>query len=349
MKTAALIKALVRRNLIFSWLTLIITCATGYLFYFITKQDVGHYQGKATVFPLNATPASPGSSGAATILGLGDAGGTFSSSDASVNIVELATSRRISEVVANARVPELQNKTVAELLILENNKFTGYQQNIKIAMPKDSLSLTNIGVSLLRPKFSVKVSKLGILELSFASPNPDIVRNVCYIYIDKLSEFYIELKKKKAQSDFNFAVMKADSLKKVLDDLDAKTIYLDEHTFFTNTERARYSLPQEMLATERSLVKSQYFYAINNREAAAYKLQKETPIMQPLDKPEPPFFYTKKNAILAGLVGALIGLVLGVIIVSWSIITKMISAELNKTLAGKEDVETENTTNTETK
>jgi hypothetical protein len=333
MNTALLIKSLTRRILIFSWFIAALAIGLGYFFYYIAKQEVGLYQGKATVFPLNATAASPGASGVSGLLGIGDAGGSFSSADASVNIVELANSRRISEVVANTRVPEMNNKTVAELLIIENNKFTGYRQNVKIDMPKDSLGLTNVGVGLLRAKFTVKVSKLGILELSFASPNPDIVRHICYIYIDKLSEFYIELKKKKAQSDFAFAVMKADSLKQVLDDLDAKTIYLDEHTFFTPTERARYSLPQEMLATERSLVKSQYFYAINNREAAAYKLQKETPIMQPLDRPEPPFNYTQKSAMVNAIIGALIGFVLGLLIVSWSIISKIIGSELNKAIS----------------
>ena len=54
---------------------------------------------------------------------------------------------------------------------------------------------------------------------------------------------YIDLKKKKAQIDYEFAIKKVDSLQNVLNQLDKRAIKLDESTFFTNEGLQRYSLP----------------------------------------------------------------------------------------------------------
>jgi len=155
---------------------------------------------------------------------------------------------------------------------------------------------------------------------------------VSYIFIDKISSFYIDLKKKKAQIDFEFAVKKADSLLHVLNTLDRRAIVLDESTFFTNEDLKRYSLPKQNLMQDKNTVQSQYYYAVNNREAAAYKLQKETPIIEPLDRPEPPFDSSQKPATFYTMVGFILGSILGIFLVSWKIINRFLSNELNKAI-----------------
>jgi hypothetical protein len=158
------------------------------------------------------------------------------------------------------------------------------------------------------------------------------VREVSYIYIDKLSEFYIDLKKKKAQIDFEFAVKKADSLLVVLNRLDRRAIALDESTFFTNEGLKRYNLPKANLAQDKAAVQSQYYYAVNNRESAAYRLQKETPIIEPLDKPEPPYDPSQKSAMIYTFIGLLLGSIIGILLVSWKIINRYLGEELNKAI-----------------
>ena len=153
-----------------------------------------------------------------------------------------------------------------------------------------------------------------------------------YVYIEKLSDFYINLKKKKAQIDYEFAVRKADSLLSVLNQLDKRAIALDESTFFTNEGLKRYNLPKINLAQDKATVQSQYYYAVNNRESAAYRLQKETPIIEPLDKPEPPFDTMQKSATMYSLIGIILGLFIGVLLVSWKIINKYMSEELQKAI-----------------
>ena len=210
MNSIELLKQLINRLKKYSWLIVVTTALFGGLFYYMAKQSVLLYTAKSTVFPLNGTSESGPGSTISSLLGLGEGTKSFTG-DASINIVELANSRRTREAVAMVRIPSMQNKTVSELLLEENNNHTGFMQNTVIDPPKDSLSKINIASNLLKSAFSAKINKTGILELFVTNSSPELVREVSYIYIDKLSEFYINLKKKKAQIDYEFAVKKADS------------------------------------------------------------------------------------------------------------------------------------------
>jgi hypothetical protein len=331
MNSIELIKQLIGRLKKYSWLIAIIVAAFGGFFYYMAKQSVLMYTAKSTVFPLNGTTdASPGST-ISSLLGLGEGTKSFTG-DASINIVELANSRRTREAVAMVRIPSMKNKMVSELLIEENNRHTGFMQNTAIDPPKDSLSKINTASNLLKSAFTAKINKTGILELYLINSSPELVREVSYIYIDKLSEFYIDLKKKKAQIDFEFAVKKADSLFQVLNQLDKRAIALDESTFFTNEGLKRYNLPKINLAQDKATVQSQYYYAVNNRESAAYRLQKETPIIEILDKPEWPFDSVQKSTFTYIIMGVVLGLIIGIFVVSWKVINKYMADELNKAI-----------------
>jgi uncharacterized protein involved in exopolysaccharide biosynthesis len=331
MNSIELIKQLLNRLKKFSWLIAIIAAGFGGFFYFIAKQSVLLYTSKATVFPLSSSTENTAGSAISNLLGLGETTKSFTG-EASINIVELAGSRRTREAVAMVRIPSMKNKTVSELIIDEHNRYTGFMQNEKIETPLDSLSQINIASNLLKNAFVAKISKTGILELYFTNSDPKLVREVSYIYIDKLSEFYIDLKKKKAQIDFEFAIKKADSLLAVLNVLDKRAIALDESTFFTNEGLKRYNLPKINLAQDKATVQSQYYYAVNNRESAAYRLQKETPIIEPLDRPEPPFDAAQKSKMVYVIIGMLLGSFIGMILVSWKIINRYLSDELNRAI-----------------
>jgi uncharacterized protein involved in exopolysaccharide biosynthesis len=327
-----LLKQLAKRLKKYSWVMLLAGVLFAVLFFFMAKQSVVNYTAKSTVFPLNSTNDNTISTSAiSNILGLADAPKSFSS-EAAINIVELATSRRTREAVATTRVPSLKNKTIAEVLLEEHNKHTGFMQNEAIKLPDDSALLVNMASDMLVGTFNAKINKNGILELYYTNSNTEIVKEVSYTFVQKISEFYTDLKKKKAQVDYEFAVKKADSLKQVLSSLDERAVKLDESTFFTNEELKRFRLPKVNLEQDKQTVQSQYYYAVNNREAAAYKLQKETPIIEMLDKPEGPYTRTSKSPKLYAIIGAILGLVLGAIAVSWKVINQYIGVELNKAL-----------------
>jgi uncharacterized protein involved in exopolysaccharide biosynthesis len=327
-----LIKALAKRLKKFSWVIAIVALLFGGLLYFVAKQGVRTFTSKATVFPLNSSSENTiSTSTIGNILGLADAPRSFSG-EAAINIVELAGSRRTREAVVLTRLPEFNNKRVAEVMMEEHNKHTGYMQNEPIKLPLDSARLINLSSNMLQGGISAKINKNGILELFYTNTNPEVVRAISYVFIDKISEFYVDLKKKKAQIDFEFAVKKADSLKYILDALDRRAIQLDETTYFTNEELKRYSLPKINLMQDKQTIQSQYYYAVNNREAAAYKLQKETPIIETLDKPEGPYTVIGKSTMLYVLLGLLLGVLIGVIGVSWKIISNYLGQELDKAI-----------------
>ncbi|MBK7882426.1 MAG: hypothetical protein IPJ81_00230 [Chitinophagaceae bacterium] len=261
------------------------------------------YISKATVFSLGSSSnVALSTSSISSILGGGDSK-AFSSNEASINIIELATSRRTSEEVANLRpdLVEFGNKNFARLLIEEHNLHAGFLKNKYIDIPKDSLGIINVGVSLLREGLAAKINKNGILELEFKNSNRILVRLISYAYIDKISEFYISLKKEKAQLDYEFAVKKTDSILNVMQVIDKRLIKLDETTFFANEGLQRYNLPRINLNQEKQIIQQQYFLSVSNRENAAYKLQKETPIIKILDNPEPPFNIEKNLRLVIRL------------------------------------------------
>jgi hypothetical protein len=205
-------------------------------------------------------------------------------------------------------------------------------QNDPIKTPLDTAMMINVASNMLFKTFSAKINKNGILELYYSNSNSKIVKAVSYVFIDKISEFYVDLKKKKAQIDYDFAVKKADSLFNIVNNIDKGLVELDETTFFTNNELKRFSIPKDNLLQDKSTVQSQYYYAVNNREAAAYKLQKETPIIETLDKPEGPYDEVSKSAKLYVIIGVLLGMLIGVIAISWKIISNYLSTELNKAI-----------------
>lgn len=331
MNNIELLKQLIRRLKKFGWMILVIALACGAFFYFIAKQSVKQWTAKSTVFPLSSSNVSSTGSTIGNLLGLTDAPKSFTE-DASINIVELANSRRTREAVALERIPSMGNKTISELLIEENNRNTGFMQNDKIPAQLDSLAQINVASNLLKTSFNAKINKNGILELYFTNSSQKLVREVSYVYIEKLSLFYIELKKKKAQIDYEFSIKKADSLLAVLNQLDKRAIALDESTFFTNEELQRYSIPKVNLAQDKATVQAQYYYAVNNRESAAYRLQKETPIIEALDKPEPPYDPVQKSKIIYTIIGLILGAFLGVVAISWKIINRYLGDELNKAI-----------------
>jgi hypothetical protein len=331
MNNIELVKQLIRRLKKYSWFVIIIAVIFGGFFFYMAKQSVILFTSTATVFPLSSSNNTTTSSAISNLLGLTDAPKSFTE-DASINIVELANSRRTREAVAMEKIPSMKNKTISELLIEENNKYTGFMQNDLIETPMDSLRQINVASNLLKNAFSAKINKNGILELHFSNSNQKLVREVSYVYIEKLSTFYIDLKKKKAQIDYEFSVKKADSLLLILNALDKRAVALDESTFFTNDELKRYSLPKVNLAQDKATVQSQYYYAVNNRESAAYRLQKETPIIEPLDRPEPPYDPIKKSKMIYAFIGMILGGFIGMLAVSWKVINKYLGDELNKAI-----------------
>jgi hypothetical protein len=309
----------------------------GVLFLYAKKIPVV-YTAKASVFPLTATnDNSATSSLISTLTGISDAPKSFSQ-EASINIVELATSRTTREAVAMERVPELGNKRIAELLIESVNKTKSFLSR-STKEPKNDTALKAIGGDIIKDGMTAKINKNGILELTFSSTDKDIISPISYVLIDKISQFYKDLKVKKARFDYDFTVRKMDSLNMVLDSFDRKAIHMANTTLFVPEEKIEFVIPKENLINDKSRVVRQRDAAANNREEALWRWQKVTPIIETLDKPDAPFEEKRSSAVVFAVIGFILGCILGCIILVGDIIYKYINDEINNAVFGGEAAE----------
>ena len=305
MNTTELLRGILNRLEKFILLIILTGIIGGGLFYFYAKSRRPVFTAKATVFPLSSASDNLSSSNALSgILGLGDAPKSFSS-DAAINIIELTSSRFVRESVAASRLPAFNNKTITELLIEDQNNNRGYMEKVE-KVPTDSVELAVDGGQRLKAGIVTKMSKNGVLELYFSHPNKKLISPISYILIDKVSQFYIDLKIKKATADYNFTVRKIDSLDKIINGIDRKAIHIQNTTLFA-PDKLEYELPKERITSDKQRYVRQRDISLNNQEEALWRLQKLTPIISVLDKPTEPFIVSQPSAIMYTSLGFVVG------------------------------------------
>lgn len=304
------------------------------LLYFYAKKQPVIYTSRASVFPLTGGSDNSGASSLlSSITGLSDVPKSFSQ-EASINIVELATSRNTREAVAMERLPQFGNKYIARLLIESANKYKSFfGKDIKI--PTNDSDLAAVGGNMLKATINAKINKNGILELNFSNPEYDLITPVSNVLIDKISQFYKDLKIKKAKVDYDFTVRKMDSLQGVLNEYDKRAIHMANTTLFTNPEKIEFTIPKENLIADKERVLRQRDASANNKEEALWRLQKVTPIIETLDKPEPPFDITAPSALIYAFVGFIIGCILCAVLFVADIIYQYINTEINDAVFGE--------------
>lgn len=304
--------------------------------FFYAKTLPATYSTRATVFPLTSSTESNSSASAAIsqLLGGGESAKSISQ-EASISIVDIATSRNTRGAVVMMRLPEFGNKTIAELLIEnfnKNKKF--YIPALKI--PKDTVLLAAMGGDILDVDFSAKPLKSGILEITYSNTNPDLISPITYAMINKISQFYIDLKIKKAKQDYDFTLRKIDSLQQVLNTYDQRAVVMANTTRFVPNNNIEYSIPKENLITKKQVALGQWQAVTNNREQALWRLQKATPIISILDKPERPFDKIKPSALIYAVGGFILGLIMVIGLLIVPIFYKYMGHEMNKAIFGDE-------------
>ena len=291
------------------------------------------YTSKATLFPLTSpTDNAISSSMLNGILGLSDAPKSFSS-EATINIIELALSRNIREAVAMAKLPAYGNKTVGELLIRDMNEHRSFIQKEE-TIPTDSLEMAIKTGELLKPNINAKMSKNGVLELYYTGANEALITPVSNVLIEKLSKFYIELKREKALADYNFTLDKIDSLQGMINNIDKDAIGMQKRTMFTPAERLDYAIPKENISSEKTRILRQRDMYINNRDEAVWRLQKVTPVIAVLDKPTAPFDSQSPSRILLTIIGFILGCIIGTFFLLIGLLYQYAKDEIYKSIFG---------------
>ena len=288
------------------------------------------YSVKSSVYPLTAGPDDKSATSKISELLGGSSSSKTLSDEANVNIEEVGKSKRTREAVAAERLAIFGNKRIALILIEDYNKNKSFFVPA-LKIPTNDAELISTGGSLLKDYYTVKFNKNSLLEMVFTSSNEKLITPTSLILIDKISQFYKELKIKKAQFDFDFTQKKVDSLEVVLRKYDNQRINLNNTTLFVQPGKLQYTVPKENLETNKLLVLAQRNGAASNREEALWRKQKVTPIIEILDSPLPPFDEKKPSKIIyaAG------GFILGCILFSLLLISGILYKYLNKTVQNK--------------
>lgn len=316
-----------------TWFIIIISaiiCGGALVFY--ASQKPVTYTSTASIFPLTSGSDNGSTSVLSALMGTSDNSKSFSD-DASINIIELAQSRTTREEVASIRVPEKGNKTIAELLVEDINQHRGFMEP-EIKMPPNEYALITWAGNILKGGLVASINKNNSFVLTYTGRSPELVRTISYGFIDKISTFYIDLKREKAKRDFEFATSKVDSLRSVMNSKDNQLIAIDKRTMFTNTAKLEFRVPAENLLADKQMIRQQYATAVANQQNAAYKLQKATPVIKVLDKPEPPYSVQNKSPMLFGSIGFFVALVLVALLLVSGILIKYLKEETHRALFG---------------
>jgi uncharacterized protein involved in exopolysaccharide biosynthesis len=323
----ALIKRLYKKK----WMIVLAGIIFAVPVYFYVSAIPPKYTSRATLFPLSNTSPVSASSALSDLLGGGNTGSSFSN-DANLNILELAISRSVRENVASTRLPQFDNKTIAEILVNEANKHILLSGN-KIQLPDDSAGAAVLGGELLYPDIMARMNKNSVLELNYTNTDAKLVTPISEVLINAISDFYINLRRQKALTDYQFISAKIDSLETTVAGVDSRAVSFQNTTSYIPNGKLQYQLPQQNLTIDKGRIESEVNLQINNRENALWTLQKSTPIVAVLDHPNPPFDISAPSAILYALFAFIAGLFLGAILVSWKLLFNFIKEELAKMMA----------------
>ncbi|HTB52998.1 MAG TPA: hypothetical protein VK718_09520 [Ferruginibacter sp.] len=329
MSTIELLKNIVNRIKRCKFLILVLAVLFAIIFYLPEHNKKTVYTAKATLFPLNSDNDNSSTS-LSGLLGLSDPTRSFGN-DNSVNIIELTLSRTLMQTVASKRLAAVGNKTIAELLVTEKNSNTPFFTK-KIDYPSDSISQAVVGGELLSGDFVAKINKNNVLEMYYSNTNTALLEPITDTIISEITKFYINLKIEKALADYNFAVIKLDSVQKVLDKLDNRAIGMQNTTLFTSDKLLSYKIPKDYVAGAKEDAMRQKETLLNNKDEASWRLQKLTPIVEILDKPQPPFASKRSTPLLMAAIGFVLGTLIAVLIAISGLLYAYAKFEIRKAL-----------------
>ena len=312
----------------------------GFLFgaaaYFFFNLRPTKFTATSKAYPMNASTSGQITSGLASLLGEGS--GEFTK-EASINIIDLATSRSFSQEMALHKLPGFGNLSIGEIYIREYNKNRlPWEKRYKI--PKDEHSLAKLGGNFVRANMFVSITKNGLLQTDITSTDPSIITPINYLFLDKISEYYKNLKIYKAELDYEFSKRKLDSITDALKRVDAEAIRLNNSTRFVPGDKIEYFIPKENISIDKNILLSMRGNAINNVEYALWRIQKETPLVKILDAPDPPYTISKPSSGLMGIVAFLGGAILAILIAISDIFGRLIKNSINSFFEDDEEEQT---------
>lgn len=252
--------------------------------------------------------------GLASMAGI-DLGGSAGSMFTSENIMSIMTSRKM--VVNTLLSPiTVNNKsiTLIEYWLLFNHISDNWYGKAKPSKLKFDLnlnpdSLTRLQDSVLWEihkvliKKSLSISKpdkkISLIDATCTSTNELFSKVFLETLSDQVTVFYISLKTKRQKENVDILQNKADSLYKVLSNSMYRSATLADQNI--NMAKQIAGVDRQRKQIDLQVASTAYGEVIKNLEMAKITLQKETPLIQVIDKPILPL-EREKTSKLKGLI-----------------------------------------------
>jgi uncharacterized protein involved in exopolysaccharide biosynthesis len=205
-------------------------------------------------------------------------------------MIGVLKSRTLSEKVSADSVVFQGKKWLMADLILE---YTPKDFSIKKALglqkkktPSLEEKIYQVGRKL-RSVFKVTTNDNGFMVMSYSFYNHDLTGLVCDKYIDNLLEYYKNQKIEKALLNKVYYQEQADSVKTELDNAS----YAVARFYDSNKYRTQLSTEVKARQMEAKVkwLSEIYTQLLLQLEQAKSQIQQDTPVIQILDPPEPPF------------------------------------------------------------
>ena len=278
-----------------------------------------------------------GALGLASSFGI-DLGSSGGGAFTGTNLIELMKSRRLVEktllspIQINGKTLSLADyyfdftdakKEWAEVSNLKNLTFPVDADRSSFTLQQDSV-LKFLSASLIKKDvvISQKDKKVSILSIEVNSINEVFAKEFCETLAKETSDYYVEIKSKKAKINFEILQHQADSIRNELNGAITGVAAASDNVFNLNSAMNVRRTPSARRQVDVQANTAILTQLVGQLELSKVTLRKETPLIQIIDKPIYPLEKEK--------VGKLKSLVLGGFLAGFLTVLYLIFSNLYK-------------------
>jgi len=263
-------------------------------------------------------------------------GGAFSGA----NLIELMKSRKLVEktllspITVNGKTQSIVDyylefnevkKGWDEKPLLKNLQFPIDADRSNFTLQQDSI-LKNLASGLIKTGLviSQKDKKVSILSIEMNSTNEQFSKVFCETIAKETSEYYVEIKSKKAKMNVDILQHQSDSIRAELNSAITGVAAAADNVFNLNSAMNVRRTPSARRQVDVQANTAILTQLVGNLELAKVTLRKETPLLQIIDRPSFPLEKEK--------VGKLKSLVLGGFLAGFLTVLYLVFSSLYKKL-----------------
>jgi uncharacterized protein involved in exopolysaccharide biosynthesis len=293
------------------WPLILLLCVLfGAIFLYNSLLKPTFYKATTTFHPETSGKDSEGFSPISLLFG----DGTGKSSNSFM--MGVLKSRFISEAVTSDTVEYAGEKHLLADLILDQmppyiSLISQVQYWIKgWKRPEEFYKKVLVSADYIRKSLSLESTDEGFILLGISAYDQQLAGLISEEYTKQLREYYSERKTIKASRNVDFFSKRADSIRIELNNVNRRIAAYED--------RNRYNLYQQdglipaELTSQQAILSQIYATLVISREQAMAQLQEDTPVIQVLDPPKPPYKKISSNWILHILIGIFLGVFLGI-------------------------------------